>query len=122
MTKQQIKKANPVISSSHFASENNNGLKTRSTTPSTSAQLFHKRSHSIIINRTSTKPAQAFIPTPPALTPASTSATLTNKEDNYELPSSTAPAALGRRRTTNKVNSQQDWRALLIPKKRGGKK
>ena len=132
MTEQQVKIASLIASPSHLVSEDDE-LTAHPTTPPTSAQLSHKRSHSIMVDRTPTKPAQtpmptptkpaqAPMPTPPALTPASTSATLTNKEDNYELPSSTAPAAVGRRRTTNKVNSQQDWRAILIPKKRGGKK
>jgi hypothetical protein len=58
---------------------------------------------------------------PQAATPTSTPMFM----DNLEPPLLTAPAATGRPGRAgriNKVNSQQDWRATLIPKRRGGKK
>jgi hypothetical protein len=121
-TRQLIKFASLMASPPHLLSEDEDELKPCPTTPPTSVQLSHKRSHSIMVDRTPTKPVNVTpILTPPVPTPLSTSATLTNNEDDYKLPLSTAPASLGRRRT-NKVNSQQDWRAILIPKKRGDKK
>jgi MULE transposase domain len=75
-------------------------------------QLSHKRSHSIMVDRTPTKSQAA--------TPTSTPMFM----DDLAPPLSTAPAATGRpgrAGRTNKVNSQQDWRATLIPKRRGGK-
>ena len=76
-------------------------------------QLSHKRSHSIMVDRTPIKlQAAAPMSTPMFI-------------DDLEPPLSTAPAATGRpgrAGRTNKVNSQQDWRATLIPKRRGGKK
>jgi hypothetical protein len=86
----------------------------RPTTPLVS--IIRKRSHSIMADRTPKKSTP-----PPAIIPV----------DNEPLPSdfipppSTAPAAItrvGRTARVNKVNSQQDWRATLIPKKRGGKR
>jgi MULE transposase domain len=80
------------------------------------ANLSHKRNHSIMVDRTPEKPAP--VPTLPAIEDAPTIL-------DFELPPSTAPAATGRPGRAgriSKVNSQQDWRATLIPKKRGGKK
>ena len=95
-------------------------LESRLRTPS--SQLSHKRSHSIMVDRTPTKPQAAIsMLSVPAPVPTSTSLFA----ENCEPPSSTAPAATGRARRagrTNKANSQQDWRAILVPKRRGGKK
>jgi hypothetical protein len=87
------------------------------------SQLSHKRSHSIMVDRTPTKlqVATSVLPAPaPAPTP--TPVSMPMFIDDFKPPSSTAPAATGRPGRTNKVNSQQDWRAILIPKRRGGKK
>ena len=78
--------------------------------PTTPPKLAQKRSHSIMVDRT-----------PPAGPPMSTPPPLST---DFDIPASTAPAATGRRggRVSQGLNSQQDWRAILIPKKRGGKK
>jgi hypothetical protein len=74
--------------------------------PTTPPKLAQKRSHGVMVDRT-----------PPARTS-------TPPSNDFNIPASTAPAATGRRegRLNQVVNCQQDWRATLIPKKRGGKK
>jgi hypothetical protein len=82
--------------------------------------LTHKRSYSIMIDRTPEKPAPVPIPVP---TPAIVTAKDELTPFDLKPPSSTASAITGRRPgRTNRVNSQQDWRSTLIPKRRGGKK
>jgi hypothetical protein len=76
------------------------------------ANIIRKRSHSIMVDRTPKKSTP-----PPEIVPV--------EDEPINPPPSTAPAATGRAVRTgraNKVNSQQDWRATLIPKKRGGKR
>jgi hypothetical protein len=58
------------------------------------------------------------IPMPPAIHVVEDDPT----PSDFDPRSLTAPATTGRRSRPQKVNSQQDWRAALIPKKRGGKK
>jgi hypothetical protein len=68
-------------------------------------QLSYKRSHSVMVDRTPTKPL-ITMPVPPVPTPMPLLFA-----DNFEPPPLTAPAAtgrLGRAGRTNKVNSQQD--------------
>jgi hypothetical protein len=88
--------------------------------PAIPPQHTHKRNHSVMVNRT--PPARASSPLllpSPSPSPAPAPAPI-----DFDMPASTAPVAMGRRngRINQRITSQQDWRATLIPKKRGGKK
>lgn len=73
-------------------------------------QSTHKRTHSIMVDRTPEKLHSTSTPIP-AQSPT-----------DLELPLSTAPAAAGRKSGRANQANNSEWRQVLIPKQRGGKK